>query len=439
MKQAAQHVAMIRSAPRAAPRPPSAMAMLLALVVAPVAALLSLQVAPHGSQLVDGLVSASAWIGGVYMTLVHWLSLPLIFTGLTSAIAVLFRDGSLRNMAVRATLFALGTGLLGISIALAATHLFRPGEVVPGAAAELARASQQVVHATGSGAAVESGQLGGLLALIPENLSIIGSGQLYLPLLILAVALGVGSGLVGGRAAELVRSQVESSYRLLLIIAGHILRLAPLPVGCLLFRLVIKSDVQILSALFPYISVLLLAFTLQLTVVYFAAVWILADIRPFRFLMAIREAMLVAFGTSSSSAALAVSLPLARDRLHVPEPVARFVLTAGTCLNQCGSAMFLGVTVIFLAQFFGIALSLWQHVIVIASCGISALGTVGLPGASLSVVALTLGMIGVPVETIGLILGVDRLMDMCRSMLNVTGDLAMAAVLSPGDGSAIRD
>ena len=141
----------------------------------------------------------------------------------------------------------------------------------------------------------------------------------------------------------------------------------------------------------------------------------------------------MAFSTASSNATLPTALRVAETKLNLPPRVARFVLTIGATANQNGTAIFEGVTVLFLAQFFGVELSLAQQALVLLVCILGGIGTAGVPAGSLPVVALILGMIGVPPEGIGLVLGVDRFLDMCRTTLNVTGDLTAATVISRGE------
>jgi DAACS family dicarboxylate/amino acid:cation (Na+ or H+) symporter len=141
----------------------------------------------------------------------------------------------------------------------------------------------------------------------------------------------------------------------------------------------------------------------------------------------------MAFSTASSNATLPTALRVADRELHLPPKVARFVLTIGATANQNGTAMFEGVTVLFLAQFFGVELSLWQQFTVMLVCILGGIGTAGVPAGSLPVVALILGMVGVPPEAIGLVLGVDRFLDMCRTTLNVSGDLVLATVVAAGE------
>jgi DAACS family dicarboxylate/amino acid:cation (Na+ or H+) symporter len=181
------------------------------------------------------------------------------------------------------------------------------------------------------------------------------------------------------------------------------------------------------------VLVVVLGLALQQFVVYSISVAWLGGMSPMRFFGAIREAMLTAFSTASSNATLPTSLMVAERHLKLPPHVSRFVLTIGSTANQNGTALFEGVTVLFLAQFYGVALSLAQQATVVFICILGGIGTAGIPAGSLPVVALILGMVGIPVEGIGIILGVDRLLDMCRTTLNVTGDLAAAVVVARGE------
>jgi DAACS family dicarboxylate/amino acid:cation (Na+ or H+) symporter len=143
--------------------------------------------------------------------------------------------------------------------------------------------------------------------------------------------------------------------------------------------------------------------------------------------------MLTAFSTASSNATLPTALQVAEEELKLPKHVARFVLTAGAAMNQNGTALFEGVTVLFLAQVFGVELGIAQQAIVMVICILAGIGTAGVPAGSLPVIAMMLGMVNVPVEGLGLILGVDRFLDMCRTTVNVTGDLAAAVYVARGE------
>src|SRR5215510_14106537 len=152
-----------------------------------------------------------------------------------------------------------------------------------------------------------------------------------------------------------------------------------------------------------------------------------------RFFRGVRPAMITAFSTASSNATLPTALLVAEENLNLPPHVARFVLTLGSTANQNGTALFEGVTVLFLAQFYGVHLELTQQFMVVFICVLGGIGTAGVPAGSIPVVMMILGMVGIPAEGIGMILGVDRFLDMCRTTLNVTGDLAAAVVVSRGE------
>ena len=185
----------------------------------------------------------------------------------------------------------------------------------------------------------------------------------------------------------------------------------------------------------PY-SVVVAALAIHMLVTYSLALKLVGGYSPLKFFRGVQEAMVMAFSTASSNATLPVALRVADEKLGLPKKVARFVLTVGATANQNGTALFEGVTVLFLAQFFGVELNLMQQLTVMFVCILGGIGTAGVPAGSLPVVALICGMVGVPPEGIGLILGVDRFLDMCRTTLNVTGDLMLATVVSKGEDEA---
>jgi DAACS family dicarboxylate/amino acid:cation (Na+ or H+) symporter len=217
---------------------------------------------------------------------------------------------------------------------------------------------------------------------------------------------------------------------------GLVIRLAPYAVFCFMFNLAALFGWDLLVRLGAYVGVVVLALSIHMLVVYSLALRVVGGYSPAKFFRGSQEAMVMAFSTASSNATLPTALRVAEDQLGLPRRVSRFVLTVGATANQNGTALFEGVTVLFLAQFFGIDLNLTQQVTVMFVCILGGIGTAGVPAGSLPVVALICGMVGVPPEGIGLILGVDRFLDMCRTTLNVTGDLAAAAVVSRGEVDA---
>jgi DAACS family dicarboxylate/amino acid:cation (Na+ or H+) symporter len=208
------------------------------------------------------------------------------------------------------------------------------------------------------------------------------------------------------------------------------MRFAPVGVFALLFSLSATMGFSILAILSRYVAVVLAGLLFHLLITYSALLSVFGRMRPGFFFRNTAELMLIAFSTSSSNATLPAALRTATDRLGLRKDVSRFVLTLGATANQNGTALYEGVTVLFLAGCFGVHLSFVQQVTVVLLCVLAGVGTAGVPGGSLPAVIMILAGIGVPAESMGIILGIDRLLDMSRTVVNVEGDLVAAAVVN---------
>jgi Na+/H+-dicarboxylate symporter len=244
---------------------------------------------------------------------------------------------------------------------------------------------------------------------------------------------GIGLLLVNTPEAQRLQDAIEGLFHVTMRLIGIVIRMAPVAIACFMFNLAAVFGWDLLLRLGAYAGVVLLALGLHMFVVYPLALRFLGGVSPIWFFRQSQEAMVMAFSTASSNATLPTSLRVAEHRLGLPPRISRFVLTIGATANQNGTAIFEGVTVLFLAQFFGVDLTLTQQTMVLIVCILGGIGTAGVPAGSLPVIAMILGMVGVPPEGIGLVLGVDRFLDMCRTTLNVTGDLTAAMVVSRGE------
>jgi DAACS family dicarboxylate/amino acid:cation (Na+ or H+) symporter len=272
-----------------------------------------------------------------------------------------------------------------------------------------------------------------VVQIVPSNPIKAAADGDMLAVMFFSLMVGIGLALVRTPAALRLQEAIEGLYDVTMRLIHLVIALAPIGVAALLFTLTAQLGHEILGHLGRYVGVVLLALAVHQFVVYSLAVRFLGGMSPLRFFSGIQEAMITAFSTASSNATLPTALEVAEDKLKLPPHVSRFVLTLGSSANQNGTALFEGVTVLFLAQFYGIDLSLGQQTLVVLVCILGGIGTAGIPGGSIPVVAMILGLVSVPVEGIGLILGVDRFLDMCRTTLNVTGDLAAAVVVSRGE------
>src|SRR5690606_36667057 len=276
-----------------------------------------------------------------------------------------------------------------------------------------------------------------LVQIVPDNVIRAAAGNDVLAVMFFALMFGIGLVLARGRpGTETLKNALEGLFEVMMTLIHLVIRFAPYAVACLVFNLAALFGWDLLIRLGAYAGVVLLALTLHFTIVYSLAVKYLGGMSPLAFLRGVQEAIVIAFSTSSSNATLPTALKVAEENLRLPQKVSRFVLTVGATANQNGTALFEGVTVLFLAQFFGVDLSLQQQLLVMLVCILGGIGTAGVPSGSLPVIAMICAMVGIPPEGIGLILGVARFLDMCRTVLNVTGDLAAAVVVSRGEGDA---
>jgi DAACS family dicarboxylate/amino acid:cation (Na+ or H+) symporter len=272
-----------------------------------------------------------------------------------------------------------------------------------------------------------------IVQIIPDNAVKAAAGGEMLAWMFFSLMVGVGITLTPTAAARRFQEALEGLYDVTMTLIQLVISFAPIGVAALLFTLTAQLGWEVLFQLARYVGVVVLALAIHQFVVYSLAVKLLGGMSPMAFFRGVQEAMVTAFSTASSNATLPTALEVAEKNLKLPPQVARFVLTIGSTANQNGTALFEGVTVLFLAQFYGVHLTLAEQVLVVFICVLGGIGTAGVPAGSIPVVAMILGMVHVPVEGIGLILGVDRFLDMCRTTLNVTGDLAAAVVVSRGE------
>jgi DAACS family dicarboxylate/amino acid:cation (Na+ or H+) symporter len=272
--------------------------------------------------------------------------------------------------------------------------------------------------------------------LVPANVvQAMAEGDL-LAVMVFALLLGLALAAVRTEAARRLEELLQGVYDVVMWLLDRVIRLAPFGIFFLVFTLTARLGYEVLAQLAAYVAVVVGGLAIQMLVVYSLSVAWLGGMNPLRFFRSVRAAIITAFSTSSSNATLPTALAVADRELGLPPEVSRFVLTLGSTANQNGTALFEGVTVLFLAQFYGVELSLAQQVLVVSICVLGGIGTAGVPAGSIPVIVMILGMVGIPAEGIGMILGVDRFLDMCRTVVNVVGDLAAAVVVARGEQKA---
>ncbi len=379
-------------------------------------------------------------VGQVFLRLLFMLVIPLLFSALVIGVAEMGDIRSLGRVGWRTLAYTLVVSAIAVLIGLVLVNLFRPGDGVDPVLAQklLADGSERAQAIVSTNQTAPTG-MAMLINIVPDNVFRAAAGNDILAVMFFALMFGIGMVLTNTEGSTRLKSAIEGLFEISMTLINLVIRFAPYAVACLVFNLAALFGWELLVKLAAYVGVVVLALSLHMFVVYSIAVRTFGGMSPARFFRNSQEAIVMAFSTASSNATLPTALKVAEENLGVPRRIARFVLTVGATANQNGTALFEGVTVLFLAQFFGVELSLSQQVVVMFVCILGGIGTAGVPAGSLPVVALILGMVGVPPEGIGLILGVDRFLDMCRTTLNVTGDLAAAVVVSGRERVEVPD
>ncbi|HRO32974.1 MAG TPA: dicarboxylate/amino acid:cation symporter [Brevundimonas sp.] len=388
----------------------------------------------NGLEVVPWVMDLIRSVGQIFLRLLFMMVLPLLFAALVTGVAEMGDLKALGRVGWKTLLFTILVSGVAVAIGLGMVNFFRPGDGVDPALAQrlLAEGAEGAAGIVGNAPkSIEAGQF--FLDMIPSNVITAAAENQILPVMIFALFFGIGLVMAKSPSTDRLQETLQGVLEVMMKLINMVIKLAPIAIACLMFNLAAVFGWDLLVRLGAYAAVAVGAMAIHMFVVYPLAVWVGGGMNPLRFFHDVREAIVVAFSTASSNATLPVALRVAEENLKLPRRISRFVLTVGATANQNGTALFEGVTVLFLAQFFGVDLSLQQQMIVMFVCILGGVGTAGVPAGSLPVIALILVMVGVPAEGIGLVLGVDRFLDMCRTTLNVTGDLVAATVVSRGE------
>lgn len=391
------------------------------------------------SPIVNGVIDYVAQPAGqLFLRLLFMLVLPLMFSALVLGVAELGDIASLGRIGWRTLLYTALVTSIAICVGLILVNLIEPGvgfdptlrDTVMQQAGDKARQIASS-HPTLSGLQM-------LLGIVPQNVVKAAADGELLAVMFFALMLGIALVLTPTPATAAFKQAVQGLNELIMRLIGLVIKLTPYAVTCLMFSLSARFGWNLLFTLGKYATTVLLAIAIHMFVVLPLWVRFMGGMSSLRFFRDSQEAILTAFSTASSTGTLPTTLKVAEQNLKLPHKVARFVLTIGASANHHGTALFEGLTTLFLAQCFGVTLDLTQQLLVVGLCILGSIGTAGVPAGSLPVIAVILGYFNVPPEGIGLILGVDRFLDMCRTALNVTGDLATAVVVAKHEGSSLH-
>jgi DAACS family dicarboxylate/amino acid:cation (Na+ or H+) symporter len=380
-------------------------------------------------------------IGDIFLALLFMTVVPMVFASLAVGVARLGDLSKLGRIGAKTFGYFVVTMTLAVLIGLSLVHLVQPGSGLPEetkqklqkefgqqAAREKEKAEKQAVE-------FDFAFVVNLIVnMVPRRPLEAMVRMDMLQVICFALLFGIGLTLINPQRAEHVLQFLEGVSDVMVAIIGIAMKLAPYGVFALVCQVSAELGFEVIRLLGLYVFVVITGLTLQMFGVFSLLVWSLSRLNPLVFFQRVRDIMLTAFSTSSSNATLPTTIKVSEEELGVPPQIAGFVLPLGATMNMNGTALFEGVTVVFLAQVFGIELSLGQQVIIILMSVLTAIGAAGVPGGSLPLLVMVLDYAGVPAGGIALILGVDRILDMCRTTLNVIGDVTAATFVARTEG-----
>ena len=375
-------------------------------------------------------------IGNIFLRLIFMVVVPLVFCALTLGVAEIGDVRKLGRLGMRTLVMTLIFSTASVLIGLAIANMLKPGSLISESSREMLKAqyseaaSKSINSASKAKSITET-----ILDIIPKNplqeavgaLDGSSPGSGMLGVMFFSLCFGIALTMIPAERSAPVLDVLRGVYDAVMVIISAAMKFAPIGVAALVFSISAALGLQFFLALSGYVLSVLTGLGIHMFVVYSLAVWLIAGRSPLKFFQDILEIILTAFATSSSNATLPTSLRVVEEKLKIDPKVGRFVLTIGSTANQNGTALYEGMTVLFLAQVFGRDLDLAQQLTVVLLSILAGVGTAGVPGGSLPLVVLVLQTIQVPAEGIGIIMGVDRLLDMSRTTVNVVGDVAIAA------------
>jgi Na+/H+-dicarboxylate symporter len=391
------------------------------------------------SQLGDTLISWLQPIGKLFLRLIRMVIVPLVFASLLVGVASLGDVRKLGRLGGKTLGLYLATTAIAVTIGLICANIIQPGNFVGEAdRVSLLAQFQSAAGSRVSAAAEAPSTTDTILSIIPTNPAAAMTEGDMLQIIFFAIVFGIALTLLGPGEATPVVTFFDKVQQAMIVLIQLVMELAPFGVAALVAEVIGLSGWSVLQALLVYGLTVVIGLAIHAVLVYGGLVQVLAKVSLLTFMRAIRQAQLIAFSTSSSSATLPVSLRCAQERLGISSPVASFVLPLGSTVNMDGTAMYQGVAAVFIAQVFQLDLSLQAQLSIVLTATMASIGAAGVPGAGMITLALVLTTIGVPMAGLALILGIDRILDMCRTAVNVTGDLAVTAVVARSEGEELN-
>ena len=367
----------------------------------------------------DGLFHV---IGQIFISSLKMLVVPLIFTSIICGTCSLSDASTIGRLGAKTLGLYILTTAVAITLAIVMALLVRPG-----VGANLEGSSEFIPKEAPAISDV-------LIRLFPNNpVEALASGN-TLQIIVFALLFGISIS-AAGEPGERIARIFESMNEVMMKLVALLMNIAPYGVFCLMAKLFTTIELSAIASLIKYFLLLLFVLLMHVVVTYCSFLKIMAGLSPVTMLRKLKDAIMFAFSTASSSATIPVTMEIATHRLGVSNQVASFTIPLGSTINMDGTAIMQGVATVFISQAFGIVLTMNDYLMVIMTATLASIGTAGVPGVGLIMLAMVLQQVGLPLEGIALIMGVDRLLDMVRTAVNVTGDCTVTCIVAKSEGA----
>ncbi|MCO6512681.1 MAG: dicarboxylate/amino acid:cation symporter [Aridibacter famidurans] len=380
-------------------------------------------------------------IGQLFLNLLLMIVVPLVFASLVVGVAGIGDIRKLGRIGAKSFGYTLIISAISVVIGLTLANTIEPGNRMDPATQEALKAKYSTEageRVTGAMAATESDTplMSVVKTIVPSNVfnSIAGTNPNMLHIMFFALIVGIAITLVPDSVTDPFVSFMDAVFQITAKIIDIIMKFAPYAVACLLFNNIALFGLELLQSLAWFVGTVLLGLGIHFFIVYSISVKYLSKISPLEFFRRVRTVILTAFSTSSSNATLPTAIRVSEENLGVPKDINRFVLTVGATANQNGTALYEGVTVLFIAQLAGFDMTLTTQLMIVYLAILGGIGTAGVPSGSIPFIIGILAMIGIDPALIAIIIGVDRILDMCRTTLNVVGDITAATYVARSEG-----
>ena len=375
-------------------------------------------------------------VGTLFIRLITMIAAPLVVTSLIVGASSIADPRKLGRIGIRTILLYVATTAVAISIGLAMAWIIQPGAGLPEATSRRLLESYSEQAGTRIEGAEEVSAVDAILEIVPTNpFAALASGSM-LQIVFFALIVGLALTMIKSEKARPVIQFFDGFTDVLIRIVEMVMLFAPYGVFALIAAVTADFGFGILSTLSWYALAVVLGLVIHMFVVYGSLLksTVGAAMPLGRFFKSLLDVHLLAFSSSSSAATLPLNMEVTRDRLGVSERITSFVLPLGATMNMDGTALYQGVAAVFIAQVYGLPLTFLDQVVVVLTATLASIGTAAVPGAGVVMLVIVLNAIGVPVEGIALIMGIDRILDMCRTVVNVTGDATVATVVAHYEG-----